>query len=254
MRALPFSSSPGDAPPLWPPVLATSGPGGRSGAHAHHAMHVVLARAGKLTVTAAGESRAAPGVLTHADVPHAIDAEGLPILLVFVDPESDAGARLSAVPGGPVRLLTATEVARVGTQWDPATIVREGGADFLAALTVALGGERPASRTVHPRIRRVMRHLRALPDGGETALEALASVAGLSPGRFMHAFTESIGVPLRPYLAWLKLQRAAGAVVAGTPLSEAAALAGFVDAAHMSRSFRRMLGVTPSALRATSAG
>src|SRR5581483_6141061 len=122
MRAHPIASSHGAAPPLWPPVLATSGPGGRSGAHAHHAMHVVLALAGKITVTAAGKSRAVPGVLTHADVPHSIDAEGLPILLVSVDPESEAGARLSAVPGGPVRLITATEVARVGTHWDPATI------------------------------------------------------------------------------------------------------------------------------------
>jgi AraC-like DNA-binding protein len=215
-------------------------------------MHVLLAVTGQLTVTLDGESRAASGVLTHADALHAIDAAGIAILLVFVDPESDAGVRLSAVPGGPVRLLTADEVARIGTHWDPSTIVRAGGADFLAALTVALGGELPKARRIHPRVRRVLRHLRASPDGGETSLTALAKIADLSPGRFMHAFTESIGVPLRPYLAWLKLQRAAGAVVAGMPLSEAAALAGFADAAHMTRSFRRMLGVTPSALRATS--
>jgi AraC-like DNA-binding protein len=157
------------------------------------------------------------------------------------------------VPGGPVRLLDANEVLRVGTDWDPAAIVRDGGADFLASLTVALGGARAPARSVHPRVRRVVRHLRALPDGAETTLEALAKVAGLSSGRLMHAFTESIGVPLRPYLAWLKLQRAAGAVVSGMPLSQAAALAGFADAAHMTRSFRRMLGVTPSAHRAASA-
>jgi AraC-like DNA-binding protein len=65
----------------------------------------------------------------------------------------------------------------------------------------------------------------------------------------MHVFTESIGVPLRAYLLWCKLQRAAAGVATGLPLSQAAAAAGFADAAHMTRAFRRMFGMTPSALR-----
>jgi AraC-like DNA-binding protein len=65
----------------------------------------------------------------------------------------------------------------------------------------------------------------------------------------MHAFTESVGIPLRPYLAWLKLQRAAAAIVSGSSLAEAAHGAGFADAAHMTRSFKRMFGVKPSELR-----
>jgi AraC-like DNA-binding protein len=255
MRMVPSTPRrPGDVLPVWPPVLATSGMGGRSATHSHHAMHVVLTRTGQLTVDVEGKPRVAPGVLTRADVPHAIDATGVQVLLVFIDPESDEGARLSAIAGAPVRLLTVDEVARVGTDWDAVTIVRKGGADFLAALTTALGGEAAVRRRIHPRVRRVLRHLRELPASSDISLDALATVANLSPGRLMHAFTESIGVPLRPYLAWLKLQRAAGAVASGVPLAQAATQAGFVDAGHMTRSFRRMLGVTPSALRSASGG
>jgi len=72
---------------------------------------------------------------------------------------------------------------------------------------------------------------------------------GLSPGRLMHAFTESIGIPLRPYLAWLRVQRAACAILEGASLTEAAHIAGFSDAPHMYRTFKRRLGITPSALR-----
>jgi len=65
----------------------------------------------------------------------------------------------------------------------------------------------------------------------------------------MHVFTESIGIPLRPYLAWLRVQRAACAVLAGASVTEAAHIAGFADAPHMSRSFKCSLGFPPSALR-----
>jgi AraC-like DNA-binding protein len=88
--------------------------------------------------------------------------------------------------------------------------------------------------------------LRALPAGSDVSLEALARAARLSPGRLMHIFTDSIGVPLRPYVAWLKLQRATASIAGGASLSDAAHAAGFADAAHMSRTFRRMFGVAPS--------
>lgn len=101
-------------------------------------------------------------------------------------------------------------------------------------------------------MRKLLRLLRDDPGEADTSLEALAARVGLSPGRLMHVFTASIGTPLRPYLAWLRLQRAAAAIVGGMSLTEAAAAAGFSDGAHMSRTFRRMLGLPPSALRVPS--
>jgi AraC-like DNA-binding protein len=64
----------------------------------------------------------------------------------------------------------------------------------------------------------------------------------------MHAFTESVGVPLRPYILWLRLQRAACDLIHGATATEAAHSAGFSDAAHLTRTFRRMFGVTPTEL------
>ena len=110
-----------------------------------------------------------------------------------------------------------------------------------------LGGEAPARiRRVHPRVRRLLHHLHENLAEEDASLEALAAIAELSPGRLMHAFTTSIGIPLRPYLLWLRAQRAAGAILSGAPLSEAAYGAGFADSAHMSRTFRRMFGITPN--------
>jgi AraC-like DNA-binding protein len=110
-----------------------------------------------------------------------------------------------------------------------------------------MAGRRHAA--IHPAVRRVLSYLhepQSMPDG--LSLKTLAGIAALSPSRFMHAFTESVGVPLRPYILWLRLQRAACDLRDGASVTSAAHRAGFSDGAHLTRTFRRMLGATPSDL------
>jgi len=102
---------------------------------------------------------------------------------------------------------------------------------------------------IHPGVRRALRSLREqLGSSQRFSLINLAQIAGLSRSRFMHAFTESVGVPVRPYVLWLRLQRACGLLMRGASITEAAHSAGFSDAAHLARTCRRMLGTTPSEL------
>jgi AraC-like DNA-binding protein len=217
-------------------------------------MHLVLGLDGPLRVRAGhGPWREMAGVLTAPDVPHAIDAAGREVLLVFLDPESEAGAALRASIDGPIRALTSAERDTLARDADPLELMRTGGGEWTRLVVEVLGaGTTPSRHVVHPRVRKLLRVLHDLPPEGDTSLSALAAQVGLSPGRLMHAFTESIGLPLRPYLAWLRLQRAAAAIVSGVPLGEAAHAAGFSDSAHMTRTFRRMLGMTPSMLRPTA--
>ena len=109
----------------------------------------------------------------------------------------------------------------------------------------------PQRRAValHPGVRRVLRYLgEPQAASNDLSLKTLAGIASVSPSRFMHAFTESVGVPVRPYILWLRLQRAACDLRDGASVTSAAHRAGFADAAHMTRTFRRMLGATPSDL------
>jgi AraC-like DNA-binding protein len=238
-----------DAMPAWPPLLATRGRGGTSSPHAHHAMHVVLALEGELAIRVGKRSLRAPGVLTAPDVSHALDADGRDVLLVFIDPESDVGAALGGALAEPVRTFD-DAARRALVAAEPMRVMQDAGVAWTREVVARLGGALPAARpALHPRIRRVLRHLRDAGADGDVSLAALAAIAELSPGRVMHAFTDSVGIPLRPYLMWLRLQRAAGEIVRGAALSAAAASAGFSDAAHMSRTFRRMLGMAPSMLQ-----
>ena len=240
-----------DAAPftIWPSRLAAQAPGDESAPHAHHAMHLLLARSGYLLVQVGDDRHYAPGVLTAPDVRHAVNSTGSVVVLSFWDPESVDGASLRATFEGDVRLISEDERSALLTELPDAP-----GRDDLDTFTARARNTFAAPTTrpsMHPDVRALLRVLR---DEAEidTSLEALTARVSLSPSRLMHVFTESVGIPLRPYLLWLKLQRAATSIVSGVGLTEAAFEAGFADSAHMSRTFKRMFGMTPSALQRRS--
>lgn len=234
----------------WPAVFAVRGTGMRTSLHSHHAWHLMLGLDGPLQIRTS--ARAAPvaarAVLTRPGVPHAADANGHEVLVIFVKPESQVGARLRARRGEGVEILAPAIVERMRAAFRSARTREELNADAARALAeLGIEERRPSFR--HPAVQRVLRHLRDSAPGADESLEALASLSGLSASRLMHVFTAEVGIPLRPYLRWLKLERAALALAAGVPTADAAHAAGFADAAHMTRSFRAMMGTTPAALR-----
>jgi AraC-like DNA-binding protein len=71
--------------------------------------------------------------------------------------------------------------------------------------------------------------------------------AGLSETRARFLMTEKLGAPPRIWRPWLKLRNAIGAVAfTGANLTQAAHRAGFSGSAHLTRTCKAMLGVTPT--------
>jgi len=237
----------------WPPMLAVRGPGLCKALHSHHAMHFVLAVDGELRVRTSDRGRwiAAAGVLTAPDTPHAIDPGGTDQVIIFFDPESDLGATLRPAVSGPFRLTSREERAELvqGIE-DTQSFARSDAHEWVRRATTTLGVTfHPSEPILHPVVQKLLARLRTSGLEDDTSLEGLAGAVGLSPSRLMHVFTESVGIPLRPYLTWLRVQRAACAILAEASVTEAAQVAGFADAAHLSRTFKRRLGFPPSALR-----
>jgi AraC-like DNA-binding protein len=177
-----------------------------------------------------------------------VDARGATVLITFVDPECVLGAAMSVRIPEDIAHISAAEAAR----WR-GVVCAEGApreAGIRQWMEAELHDGRPP-RTLHQGVRRVLRHVRNhLQEPDVLSLPALALVAGLSPSRLMPAFTDSMGIALRPYLLWLRLQVACGELMGGASVTEAALQAGFADAAHLSRTCRRMLGTTPMAIAA----
>jgi AraC-like DNA-binding protein len=86
----------------------------------------------------------------------------------------------------------------------------------------------------------------------KVSLDALSSMAGLSPHHFARAFQQSVGMPPHRYLLRRRLEHVEKMLRdTQLPLAEIAQAVGFVDQSHLARHFRRIAGVPPSVARGT---
>ena len=105
--------------------------------------------------------------------------------------------------------------------------------------------QRPGLRQMDQRIAGIVQELqKEIPESVRAS--ELAARVELSEHRFMHLFKQEMGLPLRRYLLWLRIRRAALSMKDGGTLTEAAHAAGFSDSAHMSRIFKENFGMQPS--------
>jgi len=81
------------------------------------------------------------------------------------------------------------------------------------------------------------------------SLAEVASAGGLSPFRIYRAFERETGMTPHAYQRQARVRAALDLIRRGEPLAEVATAAGFSDQAHLTRSFRARLGVTPGAYR-----
>jgi AraC-like DNA-binding protein len=76
-------------------------------------------------------------------------------------------------------------------------------------------------------------------------LEDLAALAGMSAFRTLRVFEQFVGMPPHAYLTQIRVARARRLLAQRTPLAQVAALVGFYDQSHLTRHFKRIVGVTP---------
>jgi AraC-like DNA-binding protein len=171
------------------------------------------------------------------------------VVHLFVEPESREGRVLQNRYGG-IESLEGEAVRRAAERLGSLFAQRARDASLVdegRALIRALAGGDEAAQPLDPRIARAIEVLRTRLDHAARLSEAARTVH-LSPERFRHLFLEQTGMRFRPYVLWLRLERALEAYAAGQSLTDAAQAGGFADSAHLSRTFRRMFGVAPASL------
>ncbi|EED30393.1 transcriptional regulator, AraC family [gamma proteobacterium NOR5-3] len=76
--------------------------------------------------------------------------------------------------------------------------------------------------------------------------DAAAEHVHLSKSRFLHLFSDNIGTPWRTYLIWRRAIVAMIAIFDGYSVAHAADVAGYADAAHLSRQVKGIFGLSPT--------
>jgi AraC-like DNA-binding protein len=208
-------TGPGSIVVLAPGEMHTGGPGNATDGYAYRALY------------------AEPGLLTDGTVGHGLPHFREPLLH---DAELAAALR-----------ITHTELAAC-----PDPLEAESRLPWLlTALARRHSTARAASDTIAgaDHIARAVRDRLADELLEPPSLSALATDLGLSRYQLLRAFRTTMGIPPYAWLAQHRVNRARGLLESGLRPAEVATLVGFADQAHLTRWFRRVLGVTPAAYR-----
>ena len=222
--------------------------GGDAQFHDHHALQISLAFRGHIRFRAKrGDWHEYQSALVPPHLPHAFEGAASFTAQLFIEPETVEGRLLLARFGREaITDLPTEEVNRHSQALRTLDVPRADSAalenaarGFVAALA---GSHRPA--VIDPRIERIIRGLRERDQ--PMSLDEAAAAVSLSPGRFRHLFVAQTGQSLRSYQLWSRLQRAIELLSGGASATAAAHGAGFADAPHLTRTFRKMMGIAPT--------
>ena len=128
------------------------------------------------------------------------------------------------------------------------------GLELDEAILVAVDSLRPhlrpgppsaRTRSEHGAVRRARVHLLEHWDE-RVDLASLSAVAGLSRFELVRRFRAQLGLTPHAFQTNLRLARARALLHSGEPPAAVAAACGFADQPHLTRTFKRAVGVTPA--------
>jgi len=220
-------------------VLATAAD---SGWHAHRALQLVLALRApfRLSREHTAERDCEFAVIAPGER-HRLCGDGVPTAHLFID----CGPRTFAAWHSKGQAVIApdaglhAELQHLEARGEPARaegVARRWRQHSLPGFSV---------ERLDPRIERAVQRVAADPTAAHDH-RRLAAAVHLSASRFAALFRDQLGMPVRNYLLWRRLLLAIEQLERGCSITEAAHASGFADAAHLSRSFRKVIGAAPS--------
>jgi AraC-like DNA-binding protein len=191
------------------------------------------------------------GVVIPANQLHQLDGSGCELVIVYLEAESEDGRRIvSTEPSSPIQTLPPATVDGIRAATAAARADEAGpkaAGRLFQGILAELGLRLKRRDELDDRIRQALASIRADPARRWSAA-TLAGAARLSPRRFRELFGAQVGMSFRQYVLWTRVHSALVGLAGGASITEGAVAAGFADAAHLTRTFRRMVGIVPSAI------
>ncbi len=217
--------------------------------HSHHLLKIFISLNHSFSIEYKREWRLVETAIIRPDVAHRFASDEGAYAVLYVEGESEAGQRLyreylgsQMICALPASVLMPVRPSLIDLLEGKGSISNAQSAS-IAILSLLLENYAKSTSGSDPRIRRIITILKQSPDK-KANIEAVARQVGLSESRLIHLFTYQVGVPPRRYALWLRLLDAIDEIVNGASFTDAAYAAGFSDSAHLSRTFRKMFGLS----------
>ena len=223
--------------------------------HSHPVIQLVFAIRGTFrSKDDSGGWVAKKGLLIAPNCPHECDASNIPIISIQIDPESNLGEWILSnqlkhrfIIDYPSKDIESIDINRFSDH-----LANENWPAIREMIESAFGFRR--TTPFYHKDKRIQDAVEFISNniGQKINSETLAEVACLSESRLLHLFKEEMGLPIRNYILWLRLQIVIELILEGHSLTTASYQAGFSDQAHMTRTFCNMIGVPPSLISKNS--
>lgn len=230
--------------------------------HATHAIKIAISWTGQFRIATQDNNwHYTQAAMIAADTNHRLDGSGNQLALFYLVPETSLARNITGeylqkeiidLPQATVRSLQG-ELHNISSQINSQISNQSCNGEIMQWLYEMLSQSliaQPQDQILDDRIDEILQYLNTMEASPEELLriEQLAAHVSLSPSRLSHLFAEQIGLPLRRYLLWWRLRSALDEMVNCDSITSVAHKVGFADAAHLSRTFRQMLGLSPSEL------
>lgn len=219
-------------------------------AHAHHAMEIVIAVNGSLTIHT-DKTIKTQGVIIKPDITHSVSGTGL-IISILLDPETVLCNQVVSMLGtkNVVRLEPSITDVLVShfKNYENRHFSEDGICELLSkSLASSNINSIKLSDHIDPRVSDVIDLIKSSPQKS-IPFATLLKASGVSESRLMHLFKAETGTTIRKYVLWKKLQHAIKLHLVGNTLTQSAKLSGFSDPAHFNRVFVSNYGLNPSSM------
>ncbi len=232
------------------------GPDVSASVHSHYALQVCIGLSGPVRLRTGPGARwgAYWGAIIPSNLPHETDVPVALLATFWLEPTTP-NRRLIAATAKGERIVSIEQrrldqlVPKLRACWRERYDSEQAARLLDEVVRILAGEDQPAA--IDARVARACELMAAAPHR-RAPLDEIATRVSLSASRVSHLLRSELGLPARRYQLWLRLRDAIGELEKGRSVTDAALAAGFSDAAHLSRTFRRMLGFTPSTLRRVS--